>query len=184
VRVVRRSRLASVLSAYEATQVTYREQGATVGQLPPGYRHLSRRTLLGDRLEAFEAAAGALMAWQMHRGAGLAVAATGPIERDCTVVLGVGWPVCFVIPCRVQFVVREAARVGFAYGTLPGHPERGEERFEVVRDGRGQVWLEITAFSVPASRFGAIVGPAGRAAQLLVTRRFERALAALATPSS
>jgi uncharacterized protein (UPF0548 family) len=36
--------------------------------------------------------------------------------------------------CRVVYVlddIRPVHRVGFAYGTLPGHAERGEERFSI-----------------------------------------------------
>src|SRR5262249_51861973 len=41
-------------------------------------------------------------------------------------------------------------RFGFAYGTLPGHAESGEERFTV--EGHEQddaVWYDILAFSRP-----------------------------------
>ena len=37
-------------------------------------------------------------------------------------------------PCRVVYVVDEPDRRGFAYGTLPGHAESGEERFVVRYD--------------------------------------------------
>ena len=40
-------------------------------------------------------------------------------------------------------------RFGFAYGTLPSHVERGEERFLIEQDDAGQVWYEIAAFSRP-----------------------------------
>jgi uncharacterized protein (UPF0548 family) len=36
------------------------------------------------------------------------------------------------IPCRVVYTVSEADRQDFAYGTLPGHPEQGEEAFVVT----------------------------------------------------
>ena len=32
---------------------------------------------------------------------------------------------------------------GFGYGTLPGHPERGEEAFVVGRDDADGVWFEV-----------------------------------------
>jgi uncharacterized protein (UPF0548 family) len=35
------------------------------------------------------------------------------------------------VPCRVVYVVDEPRRAGFAYGTLPGHPEIGGERVGV-----------------------------------------------------
>jgi uncharacterized protein (UPF0548 family) len=40
-------------------------------------------------------------------------------------------------PCRVVYVLEETGgeveRYGFAFGTLPGHSEEGEERFTVER---------------------------------------------------
>ena len=66
----------------------------------------------------------------------------------------------------------ELQRAGFGYGTLPGHPVRGEEAFEVELDAAGRVFLKITAFSRPSNWFYA----AGRAltgrAQRHVTSRY------------
>jgi uncharacterized protein (UPF0548 family) len=56
------------------------------------------------------------------------------------------------------YTVEEADRRGFAYGTLPGHPESGEEAFTVVLTGTGDVRIRIRAFSRPAS----LVARAGR----------------------
>ena len=54
--------------------------------------------------------------------------------------------------CRVVYVVDEPGRFGLAYGTLPGHVERGEERFLVERDSTdGSVWYDLLAFSRPNS---------------------------------
>ena len=39
---------------------------------------------------------------------------------------------------------------GFAYGTLPGHMESGEERFLIEQLADGSVWYDIVAFSRPA----------------------------------
>ena len=51
-------------------------------------------------------------------------------------------------PCRVVYVVDEPDRRGFAYGTLPGHAESGEELFLVRYDpATDEVYAEVTAFS-------------------------------------
>ena len=54
-------------------------------------------------------------------------------------------------PCRIAYVLEEGGRVekfGFAYGTLPGHAEIGEERFSVEFDPRdSSVWYDLHAFS-------------------------------------
>jgi uncharacterized protein (UPF0548 family) len=52
--------------------------------------------------------------------------------------------------CRVVYVVEEADRFGFAYGTLPDHAGSGEERFLVEWDqATGLVWYDVLAFSRP-----------------------------------
>jgi uncharacterized protein (UPF0548 family) len=51
------------------------------------------------------------------------------------------------IPCRIVYCSDEPNRFGFAYGTLLGHPERGEEAFHVVRGPDDSVTAHIVAFS-------------------------------------
>jgi uncharacterized protein (UPF0548 family) len=180
VRLARRSTLSGLVGSYQSAAMSYVEVGATQGTLPEGYRHLRRRTRLGTGQEVFERASAALCAWEMHRGSGLAVAVDGPASVGRTVVLGIGRPLALVMPCRVVCCIEEEARRGFAYGTLTGHPEQGEESFVVTSD-TGGVWLEIAAFSRPGAVPITLVGGAGRAMQMRATRRYERALAFLAT---
>jgi uncharacterized protein (UPF0548 family) len=85
------------------------------------------------------------------------------------------WPA--KIPARVVYVIDEPDRKGFAYGTLPGHPERGEESFVVERRTDESVWLTIRAFSRPSSWFFWAVYPALRVVQAIFTERYKRALA-------
>jgi len=55
--------------------------------------------------------------------------------------------------CRIVYIVDESGPItkfGFAYGTLPGHVESGEERFLIEWDhGENSVWFDILAFSKP-----------------------------------
>ncbi len=80
-------------------------------------------------------------------------------------------------PARVVLIVDEPDRRGFAYGTLPGHPESGEELFVVERTEDGSVWLSIRAFSRPAHAGWRLVAPALRLFQETWSRRYLRALA-------
>ncbi|MGX5680204.1 DUF1990 family protein [Schumannella luteola] len=80
-------------------------------------------------------------------------------------------------PARVVYVVDEPNRKGFAYGTLPGHPESGEESFIVDQTEDGSVWLTITAISRPSSWFWWMLAPVLRLFQEYYTRRYLRALA-------
>ncbi len=80
------------------------------------------------------------------------------------------------IPCRVVDIIDESQRQGFAYGTLPGHPEAGEERFVLEQLEDGRIRFTITAYSRPASRLARLGGPIGRAAQSFMTKRYLRSL--------
>lgn len=63
----------------------------------------------------------------------------------------------------------EPSRFGFAYGTLPGHPETGEEAFHVVRETDGSVTAEIVAFSRPADLPTRAASPLARQIQRAAT---------------
>ena len=80
------------------------------------------------------------------------------------------------IPVRVVYVVDEPQRRGFGYGTLPGHPEDGEEAFIVERRTDDSIWLTIRAFSRPSNRWYWVGYPFLRMLQSLYTYRYEKAL--------
>ena len=159
-------------------ELPYSGAGATPCLLPPVYHHLRRSTVIGSGAQVFTDAADALLSWQAHLRAGLQVSASSATAQPGTVVvLGVGLGrVRIGRPCRVVNVADEPGRRGFAYGTLPGHPERGEEAFIISHHGDGTVTFTITAFSTPATALAKAIGPAGRAIQRHITTRCLRAL--------
>lgn len=166
-----------------AAQLTYEEVGATRAEpLPSGYGHVHRDVSLGSGPEVFARAVAALFEWRMHQEAGLAVMSPeGPAAPGIVLVLRAGWgPLHLIIPCRVVYTVDEADRRGFAYGTLPGHPERGEEAFTVARSQRGDVRIRIRAFSRPASLLARAGGPVSRIVQQYATDRYIGAIQRLA----
>jgi uncharacterized protein (UPF0548 family) len=157
-----------------AQRPTYDEVGGTRRDLPPDYHHLESRTPLDGSLDDL---ADRLMRWQVQRGAGLHVQASADLIAEGTVAivrLGLG-PLSLRAPVRVVYVVDEPDRRGFAYGTLPGHPESGEELFLLEREG-DRVALVIRAFSRPASVLARLGAPVTRWMQRRITRRYERAL--------
>lgn len=79
-------------------------------------------------------------------------------------------------PVRVVYVIDEPTRRGFAYGTLAGHPESGEESFVVERTDDGSVWLEISSFSRPSTAWWRLLSLPLRVAQATYTRRYLRVL--------
>jgi len=168
-----------LLDASRDAALTYPEVGATTGpRLPRGYRHVRRRAVVGHGTEAFRLAAEAVVSWRMHRGAGLRVFATTSVaEPGTAVVMAVALPPLRVLaPCRVVYSVDDAHGRGFVYGTLPGHPEVGEEAFLVRQEQDGSVVLDITAFSRPGTWYSRLAGPLTPLAQELITRRYVHAV--------
>jgi uncharacterized protein (UPF0548 family) len=152
---------------------TYDDVGATrdrPGFCPPGFRPLQVRTRLGEGHDVFRRAAEAVMTWEMHRAMGVGVHTTADRaapDVDVTITLGG----LVKAPCRVIWTAEEHRRAGWAYGTLSGHPECGEESFVVDRTGDGTVWLTISAFSRPAKWYTRAGGPATRGLQQAYARR-------------
>ncbi|MFD7504412.1 DUF1990 family protein [Streptomyces sp. NPDC059850] len=164
------------------SRLTYPEVGATRRwPLPAGYGHLRVRTRVGDGPEVFAAAGRAVLDWRMHRAAWVTVRVRGHAAEGQTVVVGlrVG-PLRFRAPCEVVWTVTDETETGFAYGTLPGHPECGEESFVVSLERDGSVWLTVTAFSRPAVRLTRAVAPLVPLFQRAYARRCGRVLRRLA----
>jgi uncharacterized protein (UPF0548 family) len=164
--------------------LTYPEVGATrADQMPSGYRHDRYEAGLGGGEGAFERATAALLAWQAQVGAGVEVFPSGSqVEEGATVVLLLQAGLWAPAPCRVVYVISEPDTTGFAYGTLPGHPECGEAAFMLLRGSDERVHFVVRSFSRrvdPLARLGA---PLARLAQTRVTRRYIEALAEAARP--
>ncbi|MGX4689736.1 DUF1990 family protein [Streptomyces sp. JNUCC 63] len=151
---------------------TYEEVGATreQGLCPPGFHPLHVRTRIGEGEEVFRRASEAVLTWEMHRALGVGIDTSA--ER-ATAGVDVTVSVAGVVkaPCRVVWTVEEGRRVGWAYGSLPGHPECGEEAFVVDRTGDGTVWLTVSGFSRPAKWYARAAGPAARGFQHAYARR-------------
>lgn len=163
------------LSDLAALALTYNEVGATAGPLPAGYHHLQKSAVIGRGRRRFEEAADDGMRWGMLRGAGLRVEATTDVAAVGSEVIVHLGPVR--APCRVVYVVDEPDRRGFAYGTLPGHAESGEERFVVRYDpATDDVYAEVMAFSRHATWWSRLGSPVTSVIQRVVTERYLRAL--------
>jgi uncharacterized protein (UPF0548 family) len=153
--------------------LTYPYRGCTRSATPPpGYVCDHNRTPLGVGPEAFDAAIAALRRWAQFPPAWVVVdPADAPIRVGTVVsvaarVYGVWW----ANACRIVEVIDEPTRFGFAYGTLPGHVEMGEERFTVELAADGVVWYSILAHSRPRHWLTKLAHPLARRAQ----KRFAR----------
>jgi uncharacterized protein (UPF0548 family) len=76
----------------------------------------------------------------------------------------------FLNSARIVYVIDEPRRFGFAYGTLPGHAERGEECFSVEHLDDDTVWYDVRAFSQPRYWGARVAYPVTR----MLQRRFGR----------
>lgn len=159
--------------------LTYSAVGMTARDDPPpaGFRALRVRATLPAG--SYDRAARALFTWRMHRAVPfLRVSPTaGEAAPGVRVVLRWG-PVR--APCQVVWTVEDEDRTGFAYGTLPGHPECGEEAFVLRRLPDGTVDFTVFAISRHAAAYLRPTGPCGRWVQRAVARRYGRALRRLA----
>jgi uncharacterized protein (UPF0548 family) len=150
---------------------TYTDIGATGRRLPDGFHHVNESARIGTGRARFDEAAQRVMRWGMLRGAGAHVTASTEVAQvGSVVVVGLG-PVR--APCRVVYVIDEDNRRGFAYGTLPGHPESGEELFAVRYDPADDaVYAEVAAFSRHATWWSKAAGPVTSTLQRIMTKRY------------
>ncbi|MEV1043977.1 DUF1990 domain-containing protein [Streptomyces sp. NPDC049916] len=160
--------------------LSYPEAGATRGgPLPDGYHHLRHRTRVGRGAADFEVAGAAVTEWRMHRASGAGITASARRAQpgaSVRVSLGLG-PLRLSAPCQVVWTsYGEEGRTGFAYGTLSGHPERGEECFVVELADDATVWFTVLAFSRPARWYTRLAGPLVPPVQRWYARRLGRTL--------
>lgn len=166
-------RVLQFLEDQRGRALTYEAVGATDRQeTPAGFVLDHNRQLLGRGEMTFSAAKAAVRAWRMFPGPWTAIEpADAPIVEGTAVavhvrVLGLWW----LNAARIVYVIDEPRRFGFAYGTLPRHAERGEERFLVEWLADDTVWYDLRAFSRPRNLLARLAYPIARAYQ----RRFGR----------
>ena len=175
------------LAHQSALPFSYGEVGATREasqknpKLPAGYVVDSYRVRLGMGEGTFERGKAALRGWRMF-GLGWTelLYPEAPIEPGSTVaVLARHLGFVSLNASRIVYVEEKEHGFGFAYGTLPGHAERGEERFRVLYDPRdGSVYYEVLAFSRPNHPLSYAGYPVARALQRRFARDSKRAMAA------
>ncbi|MDQ0822924.1 uncharacterized protein (UPF0548 family) [Arthrobacter sp. V4I6] len=163
-----------------AGELNYDGIGSTEhGPLPPHLELVITRAYLGEGPATYRRVAQGILTWRLQKGAGLRVRAESEVVVPGTRVVsgfGIG-PFRINAPCEVVWVHRPLPgdgpqSAGFGYGTLPGHPVRGEEAFEVEIDGKGRVTIAITAFGAPSNWYYAAGGALTNWARRRVTSRY------------
>ena len=155
--------------------LSYEHVGSTLEpEAWPDRTSFEQSLRLGSGDDVWRAAADALRSWACHGGIGARVVpATAPLEvgTSLLVVLPAG-PACIVVPDRVVWVVDDADRFGFGYGTVDGHQERGEEAFLAERSADGVVTGTIRVDARTATVAATALAVPVRAFQRLAVARY------------
>lgn len=157
--------------------LTYEHPGSSVD-----HRHGEARALLGTGREVFDAATARVMRWEVKTRAGfrvIRVGDRGAFFSDLPVVAGE----CAVVrlgplreTVRVTRIVDQPRIRGFAYGTLPEHPLRGEEAFLVEWRDDDRVELVVRSFARPNGPVWWLLTPLVAIARRIFRRRYLHAL--------
>ena len=172
----------SVIAAFLEQQRTlpfsYDAVGATRGEnWPAGFNHDRNQVSLGSGEATFRRAVAALREWKMFPAPWTMILPPQSPQREgaCVALLIRAFGVWWMSAARVVYEVDESppgvrGRLGFAYGTLPGHVEKGEESFTVAWLADDSVQYELRAFSRPRLWMPRLGKPFAR----LLQRRFVR----------
>ncbi len=151
-----RATIDASIAAQRPLPFTYAAVGATATTPPPGFDVDHMRVAVGRGRHAFEIAYAALREWKQFD-----LGWVGAEPRDTPLVPGAviavwarKFGLTWINACRIVNVIDDEVaavrRFGFAYGTLPGHVESGEERFLVEWNRESdEVTYDILAFSRP-----------------------------------
>ncbi len=148
-------KIKNFLATQQDLPFSYAEVGASQKTIPSGYPVNHHRIQLGSGAEIYERAADAIRNWAMYQTGWTRLHPPKvPIAVGAVVCVAVNHGFCWSLnPCRIIYILEEtgaAERYGFAFGTLPGHSEKGEERFVVEwRREDDSVWFELLSFARP-----------------------------------
>lgn len=168
------------ISSQRNLDFTYPEVGATNSAPPASYTVDHNRIQLGHGEATYKRAVEALKNWRQFELGWVTIVPRGvTVEIGATVAVKArAFGIWSLSAARVVYVIDEARRWGFAYGTLPDHVECGEERFLIEWLADDSVWYDILAFSKPRHPLVRLSSPLARLLQKRFARESLRKLAA------
>jgi uncharacterized protein (UPF0548 family) len=172
----------NLIAAQRNAPFSYPDVGATGGTPPARFRVDHNRIRLGAGEATFNRAVAAVKRWEMFNFPWMQLCWPDALIAVGTTVamLASSFGLWTLNACRIVYVIEEggsAKRYGFAYGTLPEHVARGEERFQVEWNrADDSVWYDIIAFSQPNQLLARLGYPAMRIAQKRFARDSKHAL--------
>jgi uncharacterized protein (UPF0548 family) len=161
--------LQSIHESQQDQQLTYEGVGLTLGEMPSDYHHLKAERVVGSGNALMERGREAIRTWTAQAQMKLVLHPQVPDFAEGSVLV-------FALPlsptpfwatgaCRIVKIVDEPQHFGFVYGTLPHHPESGEESFLVHHHDDDRVSFTVTAFSRANALPMRAAGPVGRIIQ-------------------
>ncbi|MEO7911020.1 MAG: DUF1990 domain-containing protein [Roseiflexaceae bacterium] len=172
----------NIITAQRNAAFSYSDMGATSGTPPASFRIDHNRVRLGAGEATFNRAVAAVQRWEMFKFPWMHLCwPDASIAVGTTVALvAASFGLWTLSACRIVYTINEQQplrRYGFAYGTLPEHVARGEERFQVEWNrADDSVWYDIVAFSQPNQMLARLGYPAMRMAQKRFARDSKRAM--------
>lgn len=170
------STIEGFLKRLEGREFSYSDVGSVAkGVVPEGFVEDHNRRRIGTGREDFEQAKRAIRAWRMfHLGWIEVCPAEAPIAVGSTVaILAHTMGVWTLNPARIAALIDETGavdRFGFAYGSLAGHAESGEEQFSVEwHHDDDSVWYDLHSVSKPGRFYSWLAHP--------ITRRIQKRFA-------
>jgi uncharacterized protein (UPF0548 family) len=147
-----KSTLSVFLKEKQDAFYSYKELKGTTTKKVQGYNNDLNTLHIGQGDLVWEKAKKSLQNWQQFPFSWTKIYNNKTPLKEGNVVavlfrlFGIWW----INAARIVYSFDENDRFGFAYGTLHGHVESGEECFWIDRDTTGNVYYHIKAFSKPA----------------------------------
>jgi len=170
-------RIQRVIDFSRKAPFNYTEVGQSLGPTPAGYAANHGRVRLGSGEAVFNRAIEALRSWKMFDLGWVSLCWPDAEIEVGTTVAALARHLGFwsLHPARIVFLVDDddarTRRRGFAYGTLQGHCERGEETFVIEwLHADDSVWYDLRSFSRPGQSLTALGYPIAR----MLQKRFAR----------
>jgi uncharacterized protein (UPF0548 family) len=168
----KKDKIATFLKEQSPLPYSYPEVNASKTEQVEGYDNDHNKIYLGKGETIWQNAKIALKNWQQFpQDWTTTLPQKTPLKNNKTVAVffrmfGIWW----MNAARIVYTLDDAQRFGFAYGTLPGHVERGEECFWIEKEADGSIFYHIRAFSRPRFWMARLGYPIARAYQ----RKFVR----------
>lgn len=163
---------------YSSSELSYEEVGKSLDVLPPGYNHDRYVEVIGNGKQDFDLAIKGFECWVCQSNSGLLVPTLDlALEVGTTIYFGLKMgPIVLGFPDRIVYRKVADTRYDYAYGTVQGHPETGEELFRLDLRDNGDVVFTIICFSRVVAPLAKLAYPISRFLQKRISRKYIESL--------